>query len=104
MLKAIVCRSCIDLDLHKEARLFVILTGVLLLLLLRVDWPKCISDIKLAKRRMVLAPSRLRLGFRRISGVLDGGAEDCKLLFKLNKLGILFWRFLPDLVLLLRVT
>ena len=76
---------------------------MLLLLLLRVNWPKYISDIKLDKRRMVLAPSRLRLGFRRISGVLDGGDEDCELIFKLIRLGILFWRFLPDLVLLLRM-
>ncbi len=53
MLKALVCRSCIDLDLHKEAGLFVMLTGMLLLLLLRVDWPKCISDIELVKRRRV---------------------------------------------------
>ncbi len=103
MLQALVCRSCIDLDLHKEAGLFVILTSVLLLLLLMVDWPKCISDIKLAKRRMVLAPSRSRLGFRRFSGVLDVGDEDCELLFKLSRLAIMFWRFLPDLVLLLRV-
>ncbi len=104
LLKSLVYRSCIDLDLHKEAGLFIILTGVLLLLLVRVDWAKCISDIERAKRRMALAPSRLRLGFRRISGVLDGGDEDCKMLFKLNRLGLMFWRFLPDLVPLLRVT
>ena len=67
MLRALVCRSCIDLVLHGEARLFVGLTGVLLLLLVRVDWPKCISDINRAKRRMALAPFRLRLGFGRAS-------------------------------------
>jgi hypothetical protein len=77
---------------------------VLLLLLVRVSWPKSISDIKRAKRRMALASSRLRLGFRRASGVLVGGDKDCKLLIELNKLGIMFGRFLPDLVLLLRVT
>ncbi len=104
LLRALVCRSCIDLDLHKEARLFEILIGVLLLSLVSVDWPKCISDIRRAKRRMVLAPSRLRLGFRRISGVLDGGDKDCGLLIELVKLGVMFCRFHPDLVLLLRVT
>ncbi len=53
---------------------------------------------------MVLAPSRLRLGFRRISGVLDTGNRDCELLIELVRLGVMFCRFLPDLVLLLRVT
>ncbi len=99
-----MCRSCIDLDLHKEAELFGILTNVLLLLLVKVDWSKCISDIKRAKRRMVLAPSRSRFGFRRISGVLYGGNKDSELLIELARLGVMFCRFLPDLVLLFRVT
>ncbi len=77
---------------------------MLLLLLVRVDWPKCISDINRVKRRMALAPSPLRLGFRRASGVLVGGYNDCDLLIKLNRLGIMFGRFLPNLVLLSRVT
>ncbi len=46
---ALVCRSCIHIDLHTEAILFGIMTNVLLLLLVRVDWSKCISDIKRTK-------------------------------------------------------
>ena len=104
LLRALVCRSCIYFDLHKEARLFGILTNVLILSLVSVYWPKYISDIRRAKQRMVLAPSLFRLGFRRISGVLDGGDKDCGLLIELVRLDVMFCRFLSDLVLLLRVT
>ncbi len=99
-----MCRNCIDLYLHGEAGLYVGLNCVLLLLLVRVAWPRCISDINRAKRRMALAPSRLRLGVRRASGLLVGGDKDCELLIELNRLGIRFGRFLPDLVVLLCVT
>ena len=46
---------------------------MLLLLLVTVVWIVCVSDIKRAKQRMALAPSRLRLGLCRASGVLGCG-------------------------------
>ena len=104
MLGALGCGSCPDIDLHIAAELFVGLARVLLLLLVKIAWVKCVSEINRAKRRMALAPSRLRLGFRRASNVLVCGDKDCKLLGEMDRLGIRFGRFLPDLILLLRVT
>ena len=73
MLGALGCDSCIGLDLQLAADLFVRLGSVLLLLLVSVVWIVCVSGIKRAKRRMDLAPSRLRLGLCRASGVLGCG-------------------------------
>ena len=65
MLGALGCESCIDIDLHMAAELFVELSRELLLLLVTVVWVVCVSDSKRAKRRMALAPSLLRLGLCR---------------------------------------
>ena len=67
---ALGCASCIDIDLHMAAELFVGLSRVLLLLLVTVAWVVCVSFIKRAKRRRALAPSLLRRGLCRTSGVL----------------------------------
>ena len=104
MLGALGCWSCIDIDLHIAAELFVGLSRVLFLLLVTVAWVACVIDISRAKRRMALAPSLLRLGLCRTSGLLVCGGKGCKLFGDLDLLGIRFGCFLPDLVLLLRVT
>ena len=57
MLGALGCGSCIDIDLHLAAKLFVVLSRVLPLLLVTLAWVTCISEINRAKRRIALAPS-----------------------------------------------
>ncbi len=78
ILGALGCDSCIDIDLHMAAELFVGLSSVLLLLLVTVAWVVCVSYIKRAKWRRALAPSLLRLGLCRASGVLVCGDKVCK--------------------------
>ena len=74
MLEALGCGSCIDIiDLHLAAELFVVSGRVLLLLLVTVAWVTRVSDINRVKRRIALAPSRLRLGLCRASNVLVFG-------------------------------
>ena len=77
---------------------------MLFLLFVTLAWVTRVSEINCAKRRMALTPSRLRLGLCRASCVLVYGDKGCKLFGDFDLLGIMFGRFLPDLVLLLRVT
>ena len=104
MLGALWCGSCIDIDLHLAARLFVVLGRVLILLFVTAAWVTCVSEINRAKRRIALAPSLLRLGVCRASDALVCGGKSCKLFGALGLLVIWFGCLLPDLVLFLRVT
>ena len=104
ILGALGCDICIDIVLHVAAELFIALSCVLLLLLVTSAWVVCVSFIRRAKRRMALAPSLLRLGLCRASDVLVCGDGVCRLFVDLSLLGLGFESFLPDLVLLFRVT
>ena len=104
MLGALGCGSCIDIDFYLAAELFVVLGRVLLLLLVTLAWVTCVSEINHTKRRIALAPSRLRLGLFRASDVLVCGGKSFKLFGALGLLVIWFGCFLPDLVMFLRVT
>ncbi len=96
--------TCIGIDLQLAAYLFVRLSPVLFLSLVTAAWIVCVSSIKRAKRRMALAPSLLRLGVCRASDVLVCGDKGC-MWFVDFSLGVEFGCFfLPDLVLLFRVT
>ena len=71
--------SCSGVALHTAVGLLAGLSRLLLLLVVIVVWVVYVSAIKRARRRMVLAPSRFRLGRCLGPVVLVGGVPSCLL-------------------------